>query len=137
MFLPLGPSKSLIFYTSFAHLINEAAIISIPFFNPNSNISDQSCYDIVGKSTSTPGRFMFFLSPIDASFKTLTVTDYKFLLIYVTYTDKEPSAINILVPTFTFLGRFWQLQVISFQFPYNLLFVLIYNNWSFLRLTFL
>jgi len=50
---------------------------------------------------------MFFLSPIDASFKTLTVTDYKFLLIYVTYTDKEPSAINILVPTFTFLGRFW------------------------------
>lgn len=78
--------------------------MSIPFGNPNSRISLLSFSNKTGRSTLTPGKFIFFLSPNLASFNTSTLTDFS--KISLTSQTNEPSAIKIYEPTFTDVQSF-------------------------------
>jgi len=57
-----------------------------------------------------PGRFIFFFSPKEQSFSTLTITEFSFIsetyFRYFTVQTNEPSAIKIYPPTFTDYARF-------------------------------
>jgi len=80
-----------------------AAIISIPLLRPKSTISFSSSSVKVGKSIEQPGRFIFFFEVSLKSFKTVTLTESS--KHSLTRQLRLPSAINILSPGFTVVGK--------------------------------
>jgi len=104
MCFPFSPNSSFTLKISFPYLVKLSAIISILYFKPKFTISSASFSVTVGKSTIHPGRFIFFFSPSEQSFSTLTMTDFS--LISVTVQINDPSAIKIYPPTLTDYARF-------------------------------
>lgn len=59
---------------SYAFLVNDRNTISILYLSPNFTKSSSSFSVTVGKSIIAPGSDIFFFSPKDASFYTVTIT---------------------------------------------------------------
>ena len=102
MWRPAGPSVSRILAMSDALRTKEAAIMSTLYRTPKSTMSDVSFSVIVGRSTITPGRFMFFFSPILTLLHTRTTTDAA--RSSLTVHMSVPSAMRMLLPTATDVG---------------------------------
>mmetsp|Transcript_20402 Transcript_20402/g.81587 ORF Transcript_20402/g.81587 Transcript_20402/m.81587 type:complete len:234 (+) Transcript_20402:2137-2838(+) len=84
---------------------NDAATKSTPFGTPKLTKSSTSLGCNTGKSTWTPGRFMFLRSPIAQSLSTLhsiSVSD----TFAVTSSTSEPSAMRIWFPGLTDVASF-------------------------------
>ena len=110
IYIPFSPNSSFTLKISFPYLVKLSAIISILYFKPKFTISSASFSVTVGKSTIHPGRFIFFFSPSEQSFSTLTITDFSLIsvtfLIINTVQTNDPSAIKIYPPTLTDYARF-------------------------------
>ena len=76
---------------SLPFLTKLAATKSTLFFTPQLMRSFLSFSVIVGKSTFTPGRFMFFLSPSFALFSHFTCT--------VPFSTSHESTVNVMLPS--------------------------------------
>ena len=76
---------------SLPFLTKLAAMKSTLFFTPQFMMSFLSFSVIVGKSTFTPGRFMFFLSPSFALFSHFTCT--------VRRSTSHESTVNVMLPS--------------------------------------
>mmetsp|Transcript_62233 Transcript_62233/g.173879 ORF Transcript_62233/g.173879 Transcript_62233/m.173879 type:complete len:222 (+) Transcript_62233:88-753(+) len=101
---PRKPSVSRMYLTSSALCTNDAAMKSTPCGMANLMRSCLSFSCSTGKSTFTPGRLQFFLSPSLQSFITSVITQSS--PHSLTFSDREPSASKIMLPGFTELGNF-------------------------------
>jgi len=81
---------------------NDAATMSMPYRMPKLTRSSRSFSVMVGKSTTTPGRFMFFFSPMVALFSTRTTT-WSSPSPFTVHTT-VPSAMRMVEPTLTDRG---------------------------------
>mmetsp|Transcript_31571 Transcript_31571/g.91810 ORF Transcript_31571/g.91810 Transcript_31571/m.91810 type:complete len:219 (+) Transcript_31571:652-1308(+) len=102
--LPSSPRISRMYSTSALDCTKDAATKSTPWGMPNSRMSAISFGWRTGRSTLTPGRFMFLRSPILALFSTRTST--KPLPHSSTVATTEPSAMRIVFPGTTLSGNF-------------------------------
>ena len=91
--------------TSFPLRTNEAATKSTLFFTPQFSRSSRSFSVMVGKSTQTPGRFMFLRSPSLAAFSQFTSTVPFFTSHDTTVRVMDPSAHRIFEPGVTSRAR--------------------------------
>mmetsp|Transcript_19376 Transcript_19376/g.36405 ORF Transcript_19376/g.36405 Transcript_19376/m.36405 type:complete len:201 (-) Transcript_19376:495-1097(-) len=99
---PRMPSVSRMSFTSLASWTKDAATKSTPCGMPNSTRSFLSFSCRTGSSTLTPGKFMFFFSPMAMSFST-SVTTWS-APVLLTLRDSEPSAARMIWPGFTAVG---------------------------------
>jgi hypothetical protein len=83
--------------------VKDKNIISTLCFNPNFTKSSSSFSVTVGKSINAPGRDIFFFSPKEESFYTVTITLVS--LTSSTIVTILPSAIKIYDPGLTDFGR--------------------------------
>ena len=102
MWRPAAPSTDRITSMSLALRTKDAAIMSTPYLQPKLTRSSRSFSVIVGRSTMTPGRFMFFFSPMVAALSTLTTTPSE--RSSLTSATTLPSAMRIDDPTVTDRG---------------------------------
>mmetsp|Transcript_71618 Transcript_71618/g.202175 ORF Transcript_71618/g.202175 Transcript_71618/m.202175 type:complete len:243 (+) Transcript_71618:16-744(+) len=102
MWRPRSPNVFRIVFTSFASWTKLAATKSTLCGMPNSTRSFLSFSWRTGRSTLTPGRFMFFFSPISMSFST-SVTTWSSPQDF-TWRDSDPSAQRMIWPGFTDVG---------------------------------
>ena len=101
VFPPAESKTSRIFFTSEPFRTKLAAMKSTSWTTPKPTMSCKSFSVSVGKSTFTPGKLQFFLSPIVASFKHLHATVPAATSVDKTSSMTLPSAIRIRVPVFT------------------------------------
>lgn len=80
---------------------NDAAMKSILFGTPHNMMSSMSFCVMVGKSTTTPGKFTFFFSPNMAVFSHLHSRDqilvYNYILSYVHDSSKYMLQLKLVL----------------------------------------
>mmetsp|Transcript_18045 Transcript_18045/g.51480 ORF Transcript_18045/g.51480 Transcript_18045/m.51480 type:complete len:234 (+) Transcript_18045:556-1257(+) len=108
--LPPPSSRTLrIVRTSSALCTKDAATKSTGCLHANSSRSRVSFSWSTGRSTTTPGRFMFLRSPIAQSFKTVQATSVSFMMDETSSTN-DPSAQRICEPGLTLDDSFLYVQ---------------------------
>mmetsp|Transcript_1245 Transcript_1245/g.4884 ORF Transcript_1245/g.4884 Transcript_1245/m.4884 type:complete len:235 (+) Transcript_1245:785-1489(+) len=109
---PAWPRASRMTSMSEPFLTKEAAMKSTPWGTAKFTRSSSSLAVMVGRSTMTPGRFMFLRSPSSASLRTVTMTPSS--RISSTTITTEPSAARMTFPGTTDLGRLaYEQQMVS------------------------
>mmetsp|Transcript_26039 Transcript_26039/g.77585 ORF Transcript_26039/g.77585 Transcript_26039/m.77585 type:complete len:230 (+) Transcript_26039:825-1514(+) len=102
---PLGPRVLRMFFRSSALWTKEAATKSTPCGMPKFTRSSMSFCCSTGRSTLTPGRLQFLRSPSEQLFMTVVIT--KSGPTSLTVSDREPSAMRMVLPGLTDCGSCW------------------------------